>query len=238
MTEAQLTHLVLAPFMDALSYLHARGICHRDIKPENILFSNDWRLMIADFGVSIDLNQERAVTRAGTLEYMAPEVERCPLKMLPEENKENKDLAYTTAVDIWATGVLAYELMVGFPPFVVDNATSAGGAGARGASARPGEMFLAEYANRRTLSFPASTSSHARDFISLALAERPEERPTALQLSRHPWLAAAMQQPPPRRSLGQLSSFNVVPMYPSRLGSSSMASGPSSNAVAAAALAI
>ncbi|GIL53939.1 hypothetical protein Vafri_9507 [Volvox africanus] len=194
MTEAQLTHLVLAPFMDALSYLHARGICHRDIKPENILFSNDWRLMIADFGVSIDLNQERAVTRAGTLEYMAPEVERCPLKMLPEENKENKDLAYTTAVDIWATGVLAYELMVGFPPFVVDNATSAGGAGARGASARPGEMFLAEYANRRTLSFPASTSSHARDFISLALAERPEERPTALQLSRHPWLAAAMQQ--------------------------------------------
>ncbi|GLI68352.1 hypothetical protein VaNZ11_012754 [Volvox africanus] len=242
MTEAQLTHLVLAPFMDALSYLHGRGICHRDIKPENILFSNDWRLMIADFGVSIDLNQERAVTRAGTLEYMAPEVERCPLKMLPEENKENKDLAYTTAVDIWATGVLAYELMVGFPPFVVDNATPAGGAGpgagASGVSTGRGGMFLAEYANRRTLSFPASTSSHAREFISLALAERPEERPTSLQLSRHPWLAAAMQQPASRRSLGQLNSFNVVPMQPSRLGSPSMASGPNSSAVAAAALAV
>lgn len=39
-------------------------------QPENVLFTADWRLVIADFGVSIDLNQERAVTRAGTLEYM------------------------------------------------------------------------------------------------------------------------------------------------------------------------
>ncbi|GIL53942.1 hypothetical protein Vafri_9508 [Volvox africanus] len=193
MTEAQLTHLVLAPFMDALSYLHARGICHRDIKPENILFSNDWRLMIADFGVSIDLNQERAVTRAGTLEYMAPEVERCPLKMLPEENKENKDLAYTTAVDIWAAGVLAYELMVGFAPFVGDQPFVSATA-TKGTSGENFNLGGTGQAAHRVVSFPTSTSSHARDFISLALAERPEERPTALQLSRHPWLAAAMQQ--------------------------------------------
>ncbi len=39
-------------------------------QPENVLFTADWRLVIADFGVSINLNEERAVTRAGTLEYM------------------------------------------------------------------------------------------------------------------------------------------------------------------------
>jgi len=55
-------------------YLHTRAIIHRDIKPENILFaSNSSCLKLADFGLAIDLREERAVTRAGTLDYMAPE---------------------------------------------------------------------------------------------------------------------------------------------------------------------
>lgn len=58
-----------------LQYLHTRAIIHRDIKPENILFADRGScLKLADFGLAIDLRQERAVTRAGTLDYMAPEV--------------------------------------------------------------------------------------------------------------------------------------------------------------------
>lgn len=56
-------------------YLHTRAIIHRDIKPENILFADHGScLKLADFGLAIDLREERAVTRAGTLDYMAPEV--------------------------------------------------------------------------------------------------------------------------------------------------------------------
>ncbi len=56
-------------------FLHTRAIIHRDIKPENILFTKQGMcLKLADFGLAIDLRQERAVTRAGTLDYMAPEV--------------------------------------------------------------------------------------------------------------------------------------------------------------------
>ncbi|GFR52006.1 hypothetical protein Agub_g14429 [Astrephomene gubernaculifera] len=264
MSEGQLTELVLAPFLNGLAYLHARGICHRDIKPENILFTQDWRLVIADFGVSIDLNEERAVTRAGTLEYMAPEVERCPLKALPEDNKENESLAYTTAVDVWAVGVLAYELLVGFPPFVADPAATATAAAAAAAhhhhhpqagTAAAAASFLAANATCKSLSFPASTSSAARDFIRRALAERPEDRPTAQQLLQHPWLAAgaasvpassasaaAAHRVPVRRSSGQLSSNSQSPLLPSRLGSISLASGvaagnsnlPIASAIAAA----
>lgn len=48
-----------------------------------------------------------------TLDYMAPEVLRCPLKRHPGDNKDRSDLHYATAVDAWAVGVLAYELLTG-----------------------------------------------------------------------------------------------------------------------------
>lgn len=51
-----------------------QGIIHRDIKPENILLMADKSIKVADFGLSIDATSERPVTRAGTLDYMAPEV--------------------------------------------------------------------------------------------------------------------------------------------------------------------
>lgn len=53
------------------------------------------------------------VAAAGTLEYMPPEVLRCPLKRHPADNKSRTELHYTTAVDSWAAGVLAYELLTG-----------------------------------------------------------------------------------------------------------------------------
>jgi serine/threonine protein kinase len=59
--------MVLHPFLLSLHYLHTHGIMHRDIKPENVLFTEHRVLKLADFGLAIDLNEERAVTRAGTL---------------------------------------------------------------------------------------------------------------------------------------------------------------------------
>ena len=58
-----------------MSHLYfLQGIIHRDIKPENILLMADRSIKLADFGLSIDATFERPVTRAGTLDYMAPEV--------------------------------------------------------------------------------------------------------------------------------------------------------------------
>ena len=66
---------VLRPALLALRYMHAQGVVHRDIKPENILVTAT-SIKLADFGLSINADQERPVTRAGTLDYMAPEVWR------------------------------------------------------------------------------------------------------------------------------------------------------------------
>ncbi|GIL94825.1 hypothetical protein Vretimale_953 [Volvox reticuliferus] len=102
---------------------------------------------------------------------MAPEVERCPLKTSPHENKQDVSLAYTTAVDVWSVGILAYELLVGFPPMLVD-----------------AEGRVIRGINRSMISFPSSLSAGARDFIMSALAQLPEERPTVRQLRCHPWM--------------------------------------------------
>ena len=108
---------VIKPLLEALGYVHSKGLIHRDIKPENILVSTDGVLKLADFGLVIDSNQERPVSRLGTLDYMAPEVLACPVKNHPTENKDRADLAYSTQIDSWAVGVLAYEMLVGKPPF-------------------------------------------------------------------------------------------------------------------------
>lgn len=57
-------HLIIEPLV----------LCRRDIKPENIFFSSDGSLKLGDFGLSVDLNEDVANTRVGTLDYMAPEV--------------------------------------------------------------------------------------------------------------------------------------------------------------------
>lgn len=67
LSEAQVVSLVVRPLLRALAYMHSQGFAHRDIKPENVLFKAGWVLQLADFGVSIDMRSERAVTRTGVL---------------------------------------------------------------------------------------------------------------------------------------------------------------------------
>jgi len=55
-------------------------------------------IKLADFGLAIDATEERPVTRAGTLDCMAPEILHCPNKELPEDNKDRADVAYDAKV--------------------------------------------------------------------------------------------------------------------------------------------
>ncbi|GLI58679.1 hypothetical protein VaNZ11_000422 [Volvox africanus] len=185
LTERLAVQLVLEPFLRVLQYLHSRAIIHRDIKPENILFNKAMCLKLGDFGLAIDLREERAVTRAGTLDYMAPEVLRCPFKSRPEENKENDRLHYSARVDAWAVGVLTYELLVGFPPFFDQSRTS-----------------TEDRIVHSMPAFPAGMSDEARAFISSALSKHANERPTVLEMLHHPWIARFSA----RRSMRSMAS--------------------------------
>ncbi|MDW8298588.1 MAG: AAA family ATPase [Anaerolineae bacterium] len=86
--------------LEALAYLHRRHILHRDLAPNNLLYA-DGRLRVVDFGLSV-LRDQR-VGLAGTLPYLAPEL--------------LADGQPSEASDLYAVGVVAYELLSGFNPF-------------------------------------------------------------------------------------------------------------------------
>ena len=92
--------------ISAIKYLHTRTppIIHRDIKPENILLDQDGRCKLADFGWSnFDDGTKNRETYCGTPEYLAPEM----------VTKSGHD----ESVDIWALGVLLFEMLTGRTPF-------------------------------------------------------------------------------------------------------------------------
>eukprot|EP01114_Cavostelium_apophysatum_P002606 TRINITY_DN12309_c0_g1_i1.p1 TRINITY_DN12309_c0_g1~~TRINITY_DN12309_c0_g1_i1.p1 ORF type:complete len:228 (-),score=28.43 TRINITY_DN12309_c0_g1_i1:342-1025(-) len=71
--------LIACQLARALEYIHSRNILHRDIKPANILLNQDsqsgeWTAKLADFGLAKSVEVRAAQTRAGTMDYMAPEV--------------------------------------------------------------------------------------------------------------------------------------------------------------------
>ncbi len=101
---------ILSEVVDALVAAHAAGVIHRDIKPENVMLSGRHAL-VTDFGVAKAVNEatgRHQLTTAGvalgTPTYMAPE------QAAAEPNLDHR-------VDIYAVGVMAYELLTGRPPF-------------------------------------------------------------------------------------------------------------------------
>jgi len=94
-----------AEIISAITYLHTRGIVYRDLKPENVLLARDGHVVVTDFGLAKEglHGEQRTETRAGTPEYLAPEV--------------IKGEKYTKSVDWWAVGILVYEMLTGAPPF-------------------------------------------------------------------------------------------------------------------------
>src|SRR5262245_11638350 len=102
---------LLIQILQALVYLHRRGIVHRDLKPHNVLVTSDTQLKVLDFGLSLMHKQAEVATgtTAGTMAYMAPEV----FQGSPASESS----------DLYAVGVIAYELLAGKHPFNVDNVT-------------------------------------------------------------------------------------------------------------------
>jgi tetratricopeptide (TPR) repeat protein len=93
---------------EAVAFAHAHGVVHLDLKPANVLVDEQGRLMLTDFGLARKRNVDDALNApagAGTLQVMSPEQIR------------NEDALLGPATDVWALGVMLYEIMTGTLPF-------------------------------------------------------------------------------------------------------------------------
>ncbi len=99
----------LRPVAEALDFAHRNGIIHRDIKPANILIDKSGRPFLADFGVAriLTSTMTQTGTTVGTLNYMSPE--------------QIKGQTVDSRSDVFALGVILYELLTGKKPFAGDN---------------------------------------------------------------------------------------------------------------------
>jgi len=159
--------------LDAVAYVHGKGIMHRDLKPENILLvskASNTDVKISDFGLArMSRDYPRRLPRShsicGSDFYLAPEV--------------IKQEEYGREIDIWALGVITFVLLSGSLPFFNSVLHK-----------------LYRQIVERDLSFPErawrSVSKGALDFILRLLQVRAGDRLTAEQALSHPWLRGTL----------------------------------------------
>jgi serine/threonine protein kinase len=158
---------VLRQVLEAVLYLHNKGIVHRDVKPENILCVDrnfPLRVKLTDFGLSKAVSTADGDvsmrSQCGTAYYLAPEIVN--------------NISYGKPVDMWACGVVGYVMLAGKFPFYGDSE----------------EKFMRRL--RAGVSFPTrewkTMHQSAKSLIRGLLDPNPETRLTAEQALQHPWL--------------------------------------------------
>ena len=167
--DAASTANFVVDLVSSLYYLHnmTPPIIHRDIKPENLLLGNNGHLKLTDFGGSNYLEGKVRYTTAGTQLYHSPE-------MLLKKG-------YDTRVDIWAIGVLIFELLVGRPPFASD-----------------GQHSIEDNIVHGRINWPNSMNLLAKNLITKLLKLDPDQRPTLEEILQHQFILDYVQDPKSR----------------------------------------
>ncbi|KAI7905920.1 uncharacterized protein BX663DRAFT_540592 [Cokeromyces recurvatus] len=163
--EVPLVRFFTKQILMGLAYLHSRNVLHRDIKAGNILLDQNGVCKITDFGLSKLSGQDKAYdphsnnsVMRGTVYWMAPEVV--------------KGTNYNAKVDIWSLGCTVIEMLTSKHPWLDLNMLAA----------------LYSLGKYQAPPIPDDIPDDARDFLNQCFIINPEERPTAEQLLKHPFV--------------------------------------------------
>ena len=165
---------ILTQIANALQEVHERGLAHGDIKPSNILLAESGQVYLADFGLARHMQETKDTSEMqGTPEYMAPEL---------------TTHVATPASDIYALGIVLYQMLTGRLPFK---------------SSTPIGLYWKHLREQPMApSFYNTQLSRMTDRVILrALAKQPEQRYATMQQFAHAYIASLQRR--------VVSSFNV-----------------------------
>lgn len=171
---------VISQVLQGLRYVHGRRIIHRDLKCQNVFLTKTGPLKIGDFGISRILEHTAAVagTVVGTPAYLAPEV--CDSR------------PYDTKVDIWATGIIMYELLALKLPFQSSNLAA---------------LVMKIVAS--AVAIPETWGAEVRELVEDMLQKEPATRPSASDLLAKPLFKPTLRDGD-EAPVGGMSNFEVV----------------------------
>ncbi|KAM4847785.1 maternal embryonic leucine zipper kinase isoform X3 [Urocitellus parryii] len=155
------TRVVFRQIVSAVAYVHSQGYAHRDLKPENLLFDENHKLKLIDFGLCAKPKGNKDYhlqTCCGSLAYAAPEL------------IQGKSYLGSEA-DVWSMGILLYVLMCGFLPFDDDNV-----------------MALYKKIMRGKYDVPKWLSPSSILLLQQMLQVDPKKRISMKNLLNHPWI--------------------------------------------------
>jgi eukaryotic-like serine/threonine-protein kinase len=193
---------IATEILGALDYMHGQGVVHRDLKPENIMVDGDDHIKIIDFGIAAVAGSRRLTF--GKLS----QVMGSPDYISPEQVKNQRGDARS---DLYAVGVMLYEMLIGEPPFHSANPFAAMNARLLEAPRPPSEIDpdippnLSTAVIRALERDPKQRYSSAQDFAWDL------EHPGQVRGPERRALVDLRQQPPRRRSLVSYLMLALLP---------------------------
>ncbi|KAF7312580.1 MAP kinase kinase kinase [Mycena indigotica] len=157
------TKFFTSQVLEGVQYIHSQGCTHRDIKADNVLLEHSGVCKLADFGIAKRKVDEIDTAMQGTVFWMAPEL----------VNTQKKK--YNSKVDIWSVGCLVLEMWTGSRPWK---------------NMEMVEVMFRLFQSRAPPPLPDDLvlTEAAEGFRQRCFEPNPEDRPTASELRRHPYL--------------------------------------------------
>ena len=156
---------ILFQLCEALNYMHQKCIIHRDLKPSNILFDKNGNIKLCDFGLAISTAHMKLNNNSicGTWSYIAPETVA----------KHH----ISASVDVFALGVIMYELFTGYQPFSQQD-------------------WQKHTPTELKFTIPSNLNPLATDLIKKILILNQDQRPSIQQILNHPFFSASTKVEP------------------------------------------